>query len=171
MTPEQQSVRDWMKKAGQETPGTPTIPSFEVRKLRARLILEEAFETIQKGLGLEIEADVGGFLDIDDLDFISSLRPNLVELADGLADLQVVNLGTAVACGIDLEPVFSEVMRSNNSKWWKSAELDTPAYRWDYHFDRLEGGLLCVTDAGGKVIKSPSYSPANIAPILEGMKG
>lgn len=162
-----------MEKANQACPNSPTSPSFEVRHLRARLILEEALETIRAlGLIVAYPEPIYGWREVtcESVDISNDGDCDLVELADGLADLQVVTLGTAVACGIDLEPVFDEVMRSNNSKWWTSSELDSEAFNADYQFERVDLGRFCVTDAGGKVIKSPSYSAANIAPILEAQK-
>ena len=50
--------------------------------------------------------------------------------------------GAAVEMGVDLEPVFAEVHRSNMSK---------------------DGGK----DAGGKVLKGPSFTPPNIAQELK----
>jgi len=72
---------------------------------------------------------------------------NLVEMADALADVIYVALGAAVSLGIDLAPVFEEVHRSNMTKVWS-----------DGHVRRREDG---------KVIKPPTYSPANIAQELE----
>jgi predicted HAD superfamily Cof-like phosphohydrolase len=62
-------------------------------ELRDRLIREEADEY----KGAAIEGD-------------------LVEVADGLADLLYVVLGTCVAHGIDIQPIFDEVHRSNMTK-------------------------------------------------------
>ena len=69
MTENQKQVRDWMSAFGQETPDKPGIPSLEVRKLRAKLILEEALETIVNGLGVEalsgnVDSDEGMFIDL-----------------------------------------------------------------------------------------------------------
>lgn len=39
-----------------------------------------------------------------------------VEIADALGDLQYVVLGTAVSAGINLQPIFEEIHRSNMTK-------------------------------------------------------
>src|SRR3989442_15075174 len=41
---------------------------------------------------------------------------DMVEVADALADLLYVTLGTAVSCGIDLEPIWDEVHKTNMAK-------------------------------------------------------
>jgi predicted HAD superfamily Cof-like phosphohydrolase len=53
----QQQVESFMLRAGQEVPLVPTEPSPEVRILRAKLILEEALETIWKGLGVRVSLE------------------------------------------------------------------------------------------------------------------
>lgn len=121
MTKEQQMVREFMQLAGQETPDKPTLPSIPIQRLRAELIREELGEL------------VGAFLSDD-----------LIEVADAIGDLLYVVHGTAVACGIDMEPIFNEIHRSNMSKFI------------DGH--RREDG---------KWIKGPSYSPADLKPIIE----
>lgn len=68
---------------------------------------------------------------------------NLVSVAKEMADLLYVVYGTAVSYGIDMKPVFQEVHRSNLSK---------------------VGGYK---RADGKWMKPPSYSPAQLEPILE----
>ena len=70
-------------------------------------------------------------------------RDDLIEIADGIADVIVVVAGTAAAYGIDLDAVFAEVHRSNMSK--------------------VADGLK---DEGGKIIKGPNYSPPDIAGVL-----
>lgn len=211
MTPEQKNVRDWMAAFGQETPTKPTIPSLEVRKLRAKLILEEAFETVYS-LGLRAYPQTIGELNENEIKFYEDSDWNAVadnkklkDIADGCEDLKVVTEGTLVACGLvypnnldevghmlgedknesvmmetpNGDPLFDEVMRSNWSKMWNGNELG-----------QLENGhvpkehtvefvtssnvkgkpkLYIVKDSNGKVIKSPSYSPANLQPIIEEM--
>jgi len=51
-------IKEFMKLAGQDTPKKPIEPSSEIRKLRAKLILEEALETIS-ALGFEVYPDRG----------------------------------------------------------------------------------------------------------------
>lgn len=69
------------------------------------------------------------------------LDNDLVKVADALADLLYVVLGTAVVHGIDLQPIFNEVHRSNMTK------------------DKLDP----VTKKGGK---GPSYEKPRIAELL-----
>lgn len=141
MTLEQKQVKDWMTAFGQECPEKPTIPSLEVRKLRAKLILEEALETIWAlGLQAEITSIHAHSLHTQDIAFYEhSKEANLLEIADGCEDLKVVTDGTLVACGlVDIEytychsgnsdkaydPFFDEVMRSNWTKLWTQQEID-----------------------------------------------
>lgn len=83
--------------------------------LRRKLIMEEASETA------------------------SALREsNLIETVDGLCDLLYVTFGTAVEMGVDLEPCFDEVHRSNMAK---------------------EGG---GERADGKILKPEGWQPPDI---------
>ena len=108
----QQSVYEFHRKFG-ATIGQ--FPAIRDPILRARLLREECNETCA--------ALVAG---------------DLVETADGLADLVYVALGTAVACGIDLAPIFQEVHRSNMTKTPNDKRAD------------------------GKITKGPDYSPPDI---------
>lgn len=195
MTNEQKQVKDWMMAFGQEAPEKPTIPSLEVRKLRAKLILEEALETIE-ALGVEIKLVLDNkaeyFMPSFLLEHLSIGRemPTLVTLeaiADGCSDLKVVTEGTLVACGlIDKtrptsmvesallnnfnDPLFDEVMRSNWTKFWKDKDMLNPSLAKNLTFYRHEPRISLLHYAknkDGKVIKSPSYSPANLQPIID----
>ncbi len=72
----------------------------------------------------------------------SMAKGNLAAVAKEMADLLYVVYGTAVSYGIDMKPVFQEVHRSNLSK---------------------VGGYK---RADGKWVKPPTYSPAQVEPIL-----
>jgi predicted HAD superfamily Cof-like phosphohydrolase len=89
------------------------------KALRVRLIQEE-FEELKEAMA----------------------HDDLPAVAKEMADLLYVVYGTAVSYGIDMEPVFREVHRSNMSK---------------------VGGFK---RADGKWVKPPTYSPACIEPIV-----
>lgn len=101
-------------------PEMPTIPPDDRVRLRASLIAEECFETLE-----------AMFADLDDKTRYSisrcksvvrkriyeqAVRVDLVALADGLADLDYVVEGTRLEFGIDGGPIAAEVHRSNMAK-------------------------------------------------------
>ncbi len=93
-------VREFHEKFGQ--PVASKSARLDVRRanLRADLIIEESDETccaINLGVGAEE-------------------IPQLVEIADGLADLIYVAIGTALEYGIDLDRIFSVVHAANMRK-------------------------------------------------------
>lgn len=145
-------VAEWHKAFGVPFNITPTIIDTERAALRARLIDEESDET-QNAMGRNATA-----------------RIDLVEIADGCADLLYVIFGACLEFGIPIEEVFAEVHRSNMSKMWTPNEMKTQSTNQSYIFQEANvAGLksyICKR-ADGKIIKSPSYSPANIQPILE----
>ncbi len=73
-------------------------------------------------------------------------RGDLIEVADGLADLLYVVYGTALTFGIDLDAVVREVHRSNMTKLGPDGR---PIYRED-----------------GKVLKGPGFELPRIAQVL-----
>lgn len=119
-TEHQQRVEEFMVLAQQELPAKPCIPGRKVRELRAKLILEEAIETIE-ALGFRV--DLPGYredeaeLDMDHVELIAAYDPNLVEIADGVADLSVVAIGTLSACGIDDQDILEAIDVSNLNKF------------------------------------------------------
>jgi predicted HAD superfamily Cof-like phosphohydrolase len=97
----------------------PTVVDERTRELRVRLIQEE-FDELKEAIAAE----------------------DLPSIAKEMADLLYVVYGTAVSYGIDMEPVFREVHRSNISKVGGHKRED------------------------GKWVKPATYSPARIEPIL-----
>lgn len=72
-----------------------------------------------------------------------------------------------------MEAGFNEVHRSNMSKMWTRSQVMMRLHIDGDIFYRPAVGnddLFIVTNPSGKIIKSPSYSPANLGPILEGVK-
>ena len=53
-------IREFMQKANQETPSEVTIPDEETRILRAKLIVEEALETV-RALGVDVQLGDSGY--------------------------------------------------------------------------------------------------------------
>lgn len=103
---------------------TPSIPDEPIQILRKRLIQEE-FDELQEAMQ----------------------EKDLPSIAKELADLLYVVYGTAVSLGIDMEPVFQEVHRSNMSKVGGHKRED------------------------GKWVKPPTYSPAQLDSLLAAQIG
>jgi predicted HAD superfamily Cof-like phosphohydrolase len=119
MIEQQRMVEEFHRRFDILIGSAPAVPDETTTTLRMRLIQEESAE-LQEALA---QQDLSG-------------------VAKELADLLYVVYGTAVSCGIDMEPVFREVHRSNMSKVGGHKRAD------------------------GKWVKPPSYSPAAIRPIL-----
>lgn len=107
-----------------QIPTKPTVPSLEVRKLRASLMLEECLETIRDGLGLDVmvgnaetKFNMSSSIILGSLRFEEARRPSLLQLADGLGDQHVVNEGTGSSFGIALAPIYRIVQPNNLSKF------------------------------------------------------
>jgi predicted HAD superfamily Cof-like phosphohydrolase len=120
----QEQVREFMIKAGQECPAKPTIPSLDTVILRKNLIDEEVNDELLALLELLTK-------------YKYKQEEILIQLSDALTDSIVVILGTAIAFGIDLEPVWNEVHRSNmtkfiagykreDGKWMKGPSYERP---------------------------------------------
>lgn len=116
-----------MVRARQDVPSKPVIPDENTRVLRAKLILEEALETVKAlGVKVELQPDEGGSMwsgsshAIDDLSrmrFSASGEADLEGIADGCADVIVVTTGTLIACGIKDEDLQEEVDENNLKKF------------------------------------------------------
>jgi len=161
----QKQVKEFHEKFDLTINDKPTIPDEAILKLRCKLLLEEVKEFCESA-GFAI---VGiGVCDAE-VEKIDGATPNLVGMADALADIQYVNDGAAISLGIDLEPIATEVHRSNMTKLWKTEEVEMLRHdvnkNWSAKGDTLSG--FCVKNEHGKVIKSPSYTPANIQYELE----
>jgi len=143
----QERIENFMRLAGQVILTRPTIPTIDVRLLRAKLILEEAFETVE-ALGVRvyhelIDDDVG--MGYGDLVFAANKKPNLIEIADGCADVSVVTIGTLSACGIEDVILLEEVDESNLRKFGPGSYM-----RED-----------------GKWMKPPDWKPPNIQEVFD----
>lgn len=102
----------------------PKLPtSVEERKRRVWLLREEFLE----------------YLDGEKED-------DLIEIADGLADMMYILIGTALSYGIPIERVFNEVHSSNMTKLGEDGK---PILRGD-----------------GKILKPKGFKPVNLSWLL-----
>ena len=153
--PMQYAIEEFMRRCDQDVAAYPQLPTDEVRKLRIRLMVEELLGAIDPEEFAN--ADANQYIELliknksNEL-IASMLKGDLVGVADGLADVLYVVIGTAVAYGIDIQEVFDEVHRSNLSKTVWNEDLQR------YTIEK---------DEFGKGIKPDTYSPADIPPIIE----
>ena len=188
----QQRIEQFMRLAGQNLPISPEIPTKEVRLLRAKLILEEALETIH-ALGILVTRNVthddGSIVDYplylksECLRFSDIGPVSLEEIADGCADLSVVTIGTLSACGIHDKELLEIVDQSNLAKFGipKCPECRIEMQHLNETIgDAFEKGLYecphfdCDKQAfgpykrsDGKWIKSPDWKKPDIRKLLE----
>lgn len=147
-------VADFHKTFNAPVLETPQIPSEQRCQLRVSLLQEELNELSQA---------------IKDND--------IVEIADALCDLQYVLSGAVLEFGLGdkFVELFNEVQRSNMSKACSSEEEAKKTLEHYKQKDGTEGyykqvGDKWVTYRNGddKVLKSISYSPANLESIVNG---
>ena len=116
------AVREFMLRAKQTVNRKPTIPSLKDQHLRSDLMEEELKE------------------------LVDAMRTgDMINIADGLADLLYVTFGTAVVYGIPIDKVFRQVHNNNMSK--------------------IVHGI--VESASGKVLKPKGFKPVDLTWILE----
>jgi predicted HAD superfamily Cof-like phosphohydrolase len=153
----QEAIEEFMKRADQAVASYPQLPTEAVRTLRIRIMVEELLGAISPEDLQAANENPNIYVELlvknksDEL-IASMLKGDLVGIADGIADVLYVVIGTAVAYGIDIQEVFDEVHRSNLSKTVWSEELQR------YTIEK---------DEFGKGVKPPTFSPANIPPIIE----
>ncbi len=133
-----------MINAGQDIPAQPTLATTKVRELRVRLIAEELLELCE-ALNVSIRLDNirSETCAVEARETPPDSVQRLCDSYDAILDLLVVVIGTGVALGLELEPGWEEVHRSNMSKF-----ID--GYRRE----------------DGKWVKGPSYSPADLRPFI-----
>ena len=126
------------------------IPSEEMRLLSAKLLLEECIEQI-RGLGVAVQVCTPGVAEeiyLTDAGTetecrISTVdRVNLIEVADGVADVLVIAIGNALRCGIDIRPIMKIVNDNNLSKCYDA-----------------DGNFIAKFREDGKLLKPPGFIP------------
>jgi predicted HAD superfamily Cof-like phosphohydrolase len=118
------------------------IPDVETRRLLAKLILEEALETV-KALGVNAVCNsgpIGYALDIDEVVFEDrDEKVDLLEVIDGCCDTVYVAIGALVACGVPDLPHLEAVCVANDSKF--------------------PGGVVKIDPESGKYLKPLGWTP------------
>lgn len=174
---------------------TPTAPDPEVHQERLRdvsaklLSVSQDFAQLAKqfpGGAASRSTMLGARLMIEELGEVlaAMAEGDLVELADGLADLQIVTNWAALAHGIPLEEVHAEVHRSNMAKFpvcptcrgsgKETLKLSAAASFFNGGDEdavvQCEGcggaGRLVIRDAGGKYLKPEGWTPPDVAAVL-----
>ncbi len=176
----QEQVAEFHKAFGVPVNQTPQLINRERAMLRAKLIFEEAQETLS-AMAIWLGTVTGNENQIVPL--YTSEEPNIIEIADGLADLLYVTFGACLEFGIDIQAVFDCVHESNMSKMWNEAEIHEHIYHVflppleqykDCTVERVDvNSFKCfvIKRKDGKILKSPSYKPADIKSVLEKLKG
>lgn len=136
----QDMVEEFHRTYGQPVRKSPThhIPETQ-HDFRIELIREELEELVEAVTGEDATVSI---------ERVPTFFPDVVGIADALADLIYVVYGAAHFYGIDLDEVVTEVHRSNMSKLGPDGQ---PIFRED-----------------GKVLKGPDYFKPDIESVLEG---
>lgn len=135
MHKQQSDVREFHIGIGQEGPTKPTLRDDDIARLRFKLISEELSE-FARAAGLRVSEQ-----------YVISYNENdrdIVEIADAIADLLYVVYGTADMYGINIQPIWDEVQKSNMAK--------------------LEGGYR---REDGKWMKPEGWQPPKLEPLIQ----
>jgi predicted HAD superfamily Cof-like phosphohydrolase len=182
----QEDIVTLMKQFNQQVKDSPELPDPGTRLLRARLVFEEALEFV-KGCGCTVTTSVAGSDGPAETAVIDKIgvvpdpdgKPDLVEYVDGCVDQLVVTYGALNAAGVKVEPAWNEVQRSNMSKAWPHCNVcDAVLVRRsgtelvhpddvNTHNGEWSPMLKIHKRADGKVIKAPTYSPADLGSVIE----
>lgn len=122
----QADVRQFMEAFGQHMPPTPQWPDQQTMDLRVRLVAEEFCEWLRDS-GYEgnlwiarYDHDTAIETEVYDWHYESGIEPgeerSLPKSADALIDLLYVTIGSLLAMGIDMWPLWAEVQRANMAK-------------------------------------------------------
>ena len=141
-----------MNKVGQITSDKLRTPTEDERILRAKLIFEEAMETIE-ALGVNVDYDVTPSQSENPYDITvlfndaGEANYNPKEVLDGVCDLAVVANGTLLCCG--LHDIFEEALKRIDQNNWS----------------KVRDGV--ITDENGKYKKPPGYKPVVLDDLIE----
>ncbi len=173
-------VHEFMQLANQNPPKSLCVPPQEVLEARAKLLLEECLETIEamgvslidtrSNLAIKEEA-VKIFADVEKVD--------LKMVADGCADVSVINTGTMIAFGIKDKPLLKEVDEANLRKFVKNG-CPNKCSTYETAIRCQSKGLLTCKVCNstwpsgyllaGKWIKPANFQEPNIVRAVKGLE-
>lgn len=120
-----------------------TIPDHDTRALMAKLVFEEAMETIDAlGFGIEEDVSEGGFRVYSRLmqsNKYEGITLDMEKIIDGACDLTYVAVGVMIGMGVPDQPHLTEVCIANNNKF--------------------PGGQVIVDEKTGKYLKPEGWRP------------
>lgn len=155
-------VKNFMTKFRQTTYNSPVDGiSLEELSLRLRLTHEETKE-FENSFDYNPET---GLCEVDKADVLDSLCDRLYVL---LGDAHAVGLAYLLPVG------FRIVHESNMSKLWTAREVAALPARHPMSVELISPGTnrpYLVLNVFGKVMKSPSYSPANLKDLFDELEG
>lgn len=127
-------VLEFHEAFGHPVAWSPTVATAELRVLRAKLLLEEALEFVEAA-GLEVTGNPAN----PNLTVRQDAQPDLVKMADALADVRVIADGSNIVFGLPGNKIFLLAHEANMSKLGADGK---PIYRSD-----------------GKILKGPNFRP------------
>jgi predicted HAD superfamily Cof-like phosphohydrolase len=138
-----EQLLEFHRKVGQPILDKPQVPDEARVRLRAALIAEEFFETMEAmfapDAGLKEAREY-----VMDACKNAPIAVHMADFADGLADLDYVIEGTRIEFGIDGAPIAAEVHRANMAKAVGPTGRDGPVA------------------GNGKILKPPGWKPPDI---------
>lgn len=141
-------VADFTRLLKVKVPDTPDAGALTEKRriLRAKLIMEEVLEMIERGLGVQIDTLGGSAVTYANLDFgiDPKAQVDLVELLDGACDASVVITGTLAEYGIRDAAGMEAVDLNNLAKFGPG-----------HHFRD-----------DGKLIKPPGHTKPDLEAVL-----
>ncbi len=101
----------------------------------------------------------------------ATIDNDLLEQIDALADILYFTFGTAICLGIDLEPFFDEVQRSNMAKFPKCGNCNgsgvMPQSGRQCRVCHGNGSFGTFRKSDGKLMKPKGWKPPDLKRVLE----
>ncbi len=136
MIEQQRQVSEFHSGVGQPDPWSPIKPDERLATLRFNLIYEE-FKELAEAMGLTLKGEL-------EIESWNEEDVDMIGIVDGSSDLLYVTHGTNANLGIDIQPFYEEVHRSNMTK--------------------VKGGRR---REDGKWMKPDTYTPADLEKVWD----